>query len=72
MVILPEQSRHPKKFNKGVADSNKWTGIENCSWLTVLKTNVKFKTTASSLFMLDLILFLLNNCIFKNYSMLNW
>ena len=22
-----------KKFNKGVADSNKWTGIENCSWL---------------------------------------
>ena len=22
-----------KKFNNGVADSNKWTGIENCSWL---------------------------------------
>ena len=22
-----------EKFNKGVADSNKWTGIENCSWL---------------------------------------
>ena len=22
-----------KRFNNGVADSNKWTGIENCSWL---------------------------------------
>ena len=22
-----------EKLNKGVADSNKWTGIENCSWL---------------------------------------
>ncbi len=23
-----------KRFNQGVADSNKWTGIENCSWLS--------------------------------------
>lgn len=22
-----------RRFNNGVADSNKWTGIENCSWL---------------------------------------
>ena len=22
-----------KRFNNGIADSNKWTGIENCSWL---------------------------------------